>query len=300
MIINDKNDSNKILPNQLKPGDIYSWDTLGAVFSFRPNYFSAAGGIIPRHEIQSVLLITHPDGAKSFDYNDYWDGNDLIYTGRGKTGDQSYEKHNRYVGENEHQLFVFEAGCGSRKLKFLGKAECKEMWWDHGPDSEQRTRKVLRFRLRFLNSSNQNPPSSISEAIGWAKSFGSKESEAHKTLKEYIANNPEIIGLPKDCKATLEYSFKSPDRADIVFTLASSKRVAVEIELKGAQNTLIGAWQAVKYRTLLCLEAEKPILSPDYESILVANEIPNSTRIWCECYGVKWVEVTIPNNYFPT
>jgi hypothetical protein len=36
----------------------------------------------------SVLLITHPNGGKSFDYKDYWDGDDLIYTGRGKVGDQ--------------------------------------------------------------------------------------------------------------------------------------------------------------------------------------------------------------------
>jgi hypothetical protein len=33
-----------------------------------------------------MLLITHPNGAKSFDCEDRWDGDTLIYTGRGKTG----------------------------------------------------------------------------------------------------------------------------------------------------------------------------------------------------------------------
>lgn len=35
-----------------------------------------------------------PGGGKSFDYQDYWDGEDLIYTGRGQVGDQRPEEPN--------------------------------------------------------------------------------------------------------------------------------------------------------------------------------------------------------------
>jgi hypothetical protein len=45
--------------------------------------------MIPRPDLNALLLITHPGGGKSFDYDDYWDGADLMYTGRGKKGDQS-------------------------------------------------------------------------------------------------------------------------------------------------------------------------------------------------------------------
>ena len=61
-------------------GRTYSWAELGAVFDFKPNYLSAAGGMIPRPSHGVLILITHPEGGKSFDYEDYWEGADLIYT----------------------------------------------------------------------------------------------------------------------------------------------------------------------------------------------------------------------------
>jgi hypothetical protein len=40
--------------------------------------------MLSRPDQNAVLLITHPGGARSFDYEDRWDGPALIYTGRGK------------------------------------------------------------------------------------------------------------------------------------------------------------------------------------------------------------------------
>lgn len=70
--------------------------------------------------------------------------------------------------------------------------------------------------------------------------------------------------------------------------------MAVEIELAGVLNTLVGAWQAVKYRTLLCLEAGVSLGDPSIECVLVAKAIPASTRAFCERYGVKWYEIESP------
>jgi hypothetical protein len=54
---------------------------------FRESYLGAAGGMISRPAHDAVLIITHPGGAKSFDYGDYWENDrTLIYAGRGKTG----------------------------------------------------------------------------------------------------------------------------------------------------------------------------------------------------------------------
>jgi hypothetical protein len=92
----------------LVDGRTYTWEMLGSTFGFKPEYLGVAGGMISRPEHSATLLMTHPGGARSFDYGDYWDGTDLIYTGRGKRGDQERTGQNRDVGENATELHVFE------------------------------------------------------------------------------------------------------------------------------------------------------------------------------------------------
>ena len=108
-------DDTSALP-QLEVGRIYSWEELADAFGFKPAFFSAAGGMVPSASTNSLLLITHPGGGKSFDYQDHWDGADLIYTGRGKLGNQDRDDaRNLDVAENRRPLFVFEA-AGPRRF----------------------------------------------------------------------------------------------------------------------------------------------------------------------------------------
>lgn len=102
----------------LEVGTVYSWEQLSGLFGFKPAYLGAAGGIVSRPEHDALLLITHPGGGKSFDYEDYWDGADLIYTGRGKNGDQTLDGPNGDVAANSKELLVFE-NVGSRQLRYL-------------------------------------------------------------------------------------------------------------------------------------------------------------------------------------
>jgi hypothetical protein len=107
--------------DDLELGRIYGWDELGHEFGFKPGYLNAAGGIPVSTATKSVLAITHPSGGKSFDYEDYWDGDELIYKGKGKVGDQKRSGPNLDIAENRRRIFVFEA-AGPRMLKFLGEA----------------------------------------------------------------------------------------------------------------------------------------------------------------------------------
>jgi hypothetical protein len=101
--------------------------------------------------------MTHPGGAKSFDYQDYWDGADLIYTGRGKLGDQDRDDpRNLDVAENRRPLFVFEA-AGPRRLLFRGRAINVEERTGRAPDDEGAMRTVLLFRLRFDTTATATP-----------------------------------------------------------------------------------------------------------------------------------------------
>jgi hypothetical protein len=119
--------------------------------------------MLPRPEHDALLLITHPGGARSIDYDDYWDGEDLIYTGRGKIGDQRLEGANRDVAENRRALLAFER-AGSRQLRFLGRAHCSDHWEAWAPDQDGRERRVLRFRLQFSGAGP--PPRRRKGAIG--------------------------------------------------------------------------------------------------------------------------------------
>ncbi len=136
-------------PDTLEPGTIYDWDRLGEVFGFKPSYLSAAGGMPVSKATDTVLLITHPGGGKSFDYADYWDGDELIYKGRGQSGDQQRTGANLDVAENRRRLFVFEAAA-PRRLRFVGQARCVGEGIAQEPDKTGASRNVLLFRLRFV------------------------------------------------------------------------------------------------------------------------------------------------------
>jgi hypothetical protein len=134
---------------QLEVGRVYTWEELADAFGFKPAFFSVAGGMVPSAATNSLLLITHPGGGKSFDYQDHWDGADLIYTGRGKLGNQQRgDARNLDVAENRRPLFVFEA-AGPRRLLFRGRAVNVEERTGRAPDDEGVMRDVLLFRLRF-------------------------------------------------------------------------------------------------------------------------------------------------------
>jgi hypothetical protein len=105
--------------------------------------------MVPSSATGALVLISHPEGAKSFDYQDYWDGADLIYTGRGKLGDQQRDDpRNLDVADNRRPLFVFEAQ-GPHQLLFRGRAVNVEERTARAPDDKGLMRNVLLFRLRF-------------------------------------------------------------------------------------------------------------------------------------------------------
>jgi hypothetical protein len=117
--------------------------------------------MISRPKHNTLLIFTHPGGAKSFDYGDYWDGGDLIYAGRGKVGDQKLQGQNRDLAENRRVVLAFEPN-GARQVRLLGQAHCVDHWWTQEPDLKGELRRVLRYRLRFESP----PPSPAADVSG--------------------------------------------------------------------------------------------------------------------------------------
>ena len=148
-------------PLALSPGKVYSWEDLGSQFGFKPDYIGMAGGMVVSARTNSLLLITHPGGGAAFDYRDIWDGDDLIYTGRGTDGDQTRTGPNLDVARNRRRLHVFEA-AGPRMLRYLGMPRCVEERVAQAPDRRRRMRNVLRFRLRFPPESGRAYTATVS------------------------------------------------------------------------------------------------------------------------------------------
>lgn len=138
---------------RLKPGSTYSWERLGREFGCDPNYFNRVGGMASRPAQNALLLITHAGGAGPNEYGDYWDGDELVYTGRGLRGDQKREGQNRLLGDNERTNYVFEPGQ-KRRLRFLGEAICVDEWTEQDEGDDGKPRNVLRFRLSFVEAAS--------------------------------------------------------------------------------------------------------------------------------------------------
>src|SRR4051794_10686468 len=101
----------------LNVDQVYSWEELADVFGFQPAYFSVAGGMVPSKATGSLLLITHPGGGRSFDYGDYWDGEHLIYTGKGRSAISSAAARTstspRTASRCSHSRLRDRLGCAS-------------------------------------------------------------------------------------------------------------------------------------------------------------------------------------------
>lgn len=79
------------------------------------------------------------------------------------------------------------------------------------------------------------------------------ESDAHRLLKEYVAEHPVVVGLPRTCPSgELEFCLPSGDSVDVMFQWRA-EYVAVEIKsvISDVSDIQRGLYQCVKYRAVL-------------------------------------------------
>ncbi|QRK06037.1 hypothetical protein JQX13_38820 [Archangium violaceum] len=236
------------------PGRVYSWDELGEMFGFRPSYLGRRGRMVPHRG--AVLLITDPEGAKSFNCEDYWDGRDLIYTGRARVGDQGLGDFDFRIVKNLSTLFVFER-AGTRKLRFLGVAECQQYWWTYGDDDSGERRRILRFRLRFKGT---GPQRQLLQA--------GPEREQVNTIVEEPAAEPEVP------LQTQQPAHREPRPFD------ESRRPAALTpsgERASPEETLALREKAVQNHHELLAALKRHLVAAGWDSI---EEIPSAVDLW--------------------
>lgn len=119
----------------------------------------------------------------------------------------------------------------------------------------------------------------FSDILKATKAFGGGESDAHKKLKEYVANTPSSVGLsPGSPKGQTEHPLASGDALDVSFSL-SHQWLAVEVKslISDERDILRGLFQCVKYKAVMAatLLVENRKVAAD--SVLVLEgELPKS------------------------
>ncbi len=81
--------------------------------------------------------------------------------------------------------------------------------------------------------------------------FQGGEGKNHKSLKEFIAKNPSVLGISKKCKVTTEKYLPSGDYVDVFF---KDKKHYYAVEVKSSisnkQDIERGLFQCVKYKAV--------------------------------------------------
>lgn len=118
------------------------------------------------------------------------------------------------------------------------------------------------------------------------------ESKEHKQLKEYIAQNPDKIGLKKsDVTAIIEHPYISGDIVDILFApTKGASNTVVEIEL---DNVEPGIHQAIKYRALRCSQLGLALTDKSVKATIVAWQFKQSEKNLCDKYGIDYFTVKL-------
>jgi hypothetical protein len=157
-----------------------------------------------------------------------------------------------------------------------------------GPTPLRQRADALLRRLIFEDQVDE--PSNIAIVV---TKYPTGESEAHKRLKRWVYEHPRALGI-RPTYRQMEYSFITGDRADVVLVAGEDAAVAVEIELSGELECLVGLHQAIKYRALLAAERGLAVDSTKVRSALVAYEVPDPIKAIATFHGVTVIEVPQP------
>ncbi|WP_157838780.1 hypothetical protein [Achromobacter sp. DH1f] len=141
--------------------------------------------------------------------------------------------------------------------------------------------------LEDVETSDREPTKS-----GWSSE---PESEAHRKLKEWVADHPEVLASKIEFqRGETEWLFASGDRVDVLFQHGEGC-IAVEVksEISNDADLERGIYQCVKYRALLRAELKIKGLVPNGRSVLVTSKtVPAALQEDADNLGVSIIFVS--------
>ena len=99
------------------------------------------------------------------------------------------------------------------------------------------------------------------------------ESENHKKLKEYVCNNPKVVGIKDESitKRETEHLLLSGDKLDVYLETIDGFKIAIEVKSKISDDAdiLRGLFQCIKYKAILDAESTAASNAPQNTVFLV-------------------------------
>ncbi len=139
-------------------------------------------------------------------------------------------------------------------------------------------------------------PCAPSQRGGW----GGGESEAHKALKRFIVNNPQLCGAGSTWFSQEEYVLRSGDQIDVIFK-SETEWIGVEVKSRISDGLLSdyerGLYQVVKYKAVLEAQArmDLPDCPPKVRVILaLESQLPAIYVGDAKFLGVDYLEGLAP------
>ena len=137
----------------------------------------------------------------------------------------------------------------------------------------------------------------VEEQIRFGQSFGNGgEGVSHKELKEYIFNNPNVIGIENCISKEKEHILLSADRIDVWFKLADGSCIAVEVKSHKSTeaDVLRGIFQSVKYKAIMDAENMVHRSEASNTSLLVlGGTLSEYNKYYSDMLGVKVIDKVI-------
>ncbi|MFY9260170.1 MAG: hypothetical protein WAO71_06625 [Gallionella sp.] len=180
----------------------------------------------------------------------------------------------------------------SEQLKAMAEETMKDVWEYKGWQELLKLwgLKPLEGNIPALQTINKIPIKSSPKG-GWSDE---PESEQHRLLKEWVAQNPHILKsrIPFHVGET-EWLYASADRVDVMFQ-HDDGCIAVEIKSEISNDADIerGIYQCIKYQALLRAELKANNKIPNGYSVLVTSrKITPPLQQLAELLNVKVITV---------
>lgn len=130
-----------------------------------------------------------------------------------------------------------------------------------------------------------------------SSNLGGGESHEHKRLKDYVAKNPKVVGLPASSTfGTTEFRLPSGDSLDVSFNLAK-QWLAVEVKsnLSAEPDIVRGIFQCVKYQAILDAILLSQSRTCNSRAILVLeSRLPSKLKALSNLLGVEIIDGVTP------
>jgi hypothetical protein len=137
--------------------------------------------------------------------------------------------------------------------------------------------------LAKFKANSRPAPESQPPAHGYG---GGGESDAHKTLKHFVADHPEqALGESGVTLVKEEFQFRTGDRIDVLLKDKEGRPIAVEIELSQGAEQTEGFLQAIKYRAMYRALTNDPIEGG--RAMLIAHHLDDEIVDRCRANGVE-------------